>query len=677
MPDSTPPAQRLLPNVSIVEETMRQALRAVALVLVCTSLLTATLLAERLWSGAQLENAADRHAQANRLAGEIRLAEQELIQAGQSAALTGEASWIERYDRLSATLTQSVEHASLLVPLSAAQRYREKTAQASTEIAQMRLSALNALQSGALDAARTLFDGDRYTSRTQLIREATEELTAISLAATEHQLRELRTRSYIVAALALAATLGGGLVLWRRLSSGLNQSRGSLLDAEVRVQRLAASDLLTGLDNRAALHDAMQTRLNRAERHKQELAVLMVDLDRFKPVNDRNGHMVGDLVLKEVARRLGRCLRQSDLRARYGGDEFVVVIDEADGTRTAQSAAKRIIETLSEPMLFGDLSVNIGASVGIARYPRDARSDDELIRKADSALYRAKKSGQGGVCLYDPQLDEAQAERAALEAELRDGIQMGQLVPYYQPIVNLTNRNVVSLELLCRWKHPARGLLTPDKFISLAENTGLIGPLTMSLLHQACQDMMNFPAHWRLSFNVAPQQIQDESLVPQLLAVLKENQVPPHRLDVELTETALVNDTARARQVILALKRAGMTVTLDDFGTGYSSLSYLAEMTFDKIKIDRSFVRTLRDRPESTKIVDAILGLSRSLGVDTVAEGVETEEEALLLQKLGCKNGQGYLFGRPVRAQDLSQRIALAHDQVQPLDSRMMVDVPL
>jgi EAL domain-containing protein (putative c-di-GMP-specific phosphodiesterase class I) len=201
--------------------------------------------------------------------------------------------------------------------------------------------------------------------------------------------------------------------------------------------------------------------------------------------------------------------------------------------------------------------------------------------------------------------------------------------------------------------------------------------LTMSLLDQACRDMLRFPPQWRLSFNVAPQQIQDENLVPQLLSVLKDNQVPPHRLDVELTETALVNDTARARQVILALKRAGMTVTLDDFGTGYSSLSYLAEMTFDKIKIDRSFVRTLRDRPESTKIVDAILGLSRSLGVDTVAEGVETEEEARLLQNLGCKNGQGFLFGRPVRAEELTQRIALASDLVDPLDSQMMVDVPL
>lgn len=676
-PEATRSAQRLLPTVSIVEETMRQALRAVAVALACTALLTSALLAERLWSSSQLERAGDRHAQAHRLAGEIRLAEQELIHAAQSAVITGEAAWIERYDRLAATLTQKIDHASLLVPMHVAQRYREKTAEAAAEMVQMRQSAIGALQSGALDAARSLFDGERYTSRTKLIGEATEELTTTSLAVTEAQLRELRKRSYGVAAGALLATLGGGFLLWRRLSSGLRASRGSLLDAEVRVQRLAASDLLTGLDNRAALHDAMQTRLARARASGRELAVLMVDLDRFKPVNDRNGHMVGDLVLKEVARRLGLCLRQGDLRARYGGDEFLIVIDEGEGQRTARAAAERIIATLSEAMYFGDLTISIGASIGIARFPRDAGSDDELIRKADSALYRAKKCGPNGICIYDAKVDEALSERATLEAALREGIAAGQLVPYYQPIVNLSKRNVVSLELLCRWKHPERGLLTPDKFIGLAEDSGLIGPLTLSLLNQACKDMMRFPPHWRLSFNVAPQQIQDENLVPQLLAVLQHNRVPAHRLDVELTETALVNDTARAREVILALKRAGMTVTLDDFGTGYSSLSYLAEMTFDRIKIDRSFVRTLRERPESTKIVDAILGLSRSLGVDTVAEGVETEEEAQLLQRLGCKNGQGYLFGRPVRTDELQQRIALAREQMQPLDSQFMIDVPL
>ena len=680
MSETTPATQRLLPTVSIVEETMRQALRAVSIVLVGTALLTTLLLGERLWSTSELERAADRHATANRLTGEIRLGDNELQQAATVAAQTGDAAWVERYEKLLGSVPQVVEHLSLLVPVSVATKYREATAAASGDLATMRQSALETIKSGALPAAQTLFASQRYVNQTRLLRDLTEELSAVALLATEREMRALQTRTYIVAGIAMALTLGVGFALWRRLSSGLHASRGSLLDAEVRVQRLAASDMLTGLDNRAALHDSMHTRLTRAKQHNQQLAVLMVDLDRFKPVNDRNGHMVGDLVLKEVARRLGRCLRQSDLRARYGGDEFVVVIDETEGVRTAQTAAERIIQMLSEPMYFGDLTVSIGASIGVARFPRDASSDDELMRKADSALYRAKKGGQGGICLYDPKLDEALSERAALEQELREGIAAGQLVPYYQPIVNLGTRQVMSLELLCRWKHPGRGLLSPDKFISLAEDSGLIGPLTLSLLHQACQDMQRFPTHWRLSFNVAPQQIQDEALVPQLLKVLREHSVPAHRLDVELTETALVNDTARARDVILSLKRAGFTVTLDDFGTGYSSLSYLAEMTFDKIKIDRSFVRTLRDRPESTKIVDAILGLSRSLGVDTVAEGVETEDEAQLLQKLGCKNGQGYLFGRPVRAQDLRERIAMAQDMVMPIgrhENMPMVDLHL
>jgi diguanylate cyclase (GGDEF)-like protein len=666
-----PPSQPLLPTVSIVEETMGRARRAVAACLAGTALLTSLLLVERLWSAAELERAAGRHATAHKLAGDVRLTEQQLLQAAQTAAMTRERGWVERYDKLVNELTQQIEHTALLVPIRTAQTYREKTRETAAEIARMRQSALEALQSGAHEAARSLFDGEHYGQRTKALREATEELTAASLLATRHEVESLQQRSYLIAGAAITLSLAMGLLLWRGLSSGLNRSRGSLLDAEERIQRLAASDLLTGLDNRAALHDAMQARLARARANQESLALLMVDLDRFKPVNDRNGHMVGDLVLKEVARRLARCLRPNDLRARYGGDEFVVVVDETDGPRTARNAADRIVAKLAEPMVFGDLSIHIGASIGIARFPKDADSDDELLRKADSALYRAKQGAEGdtassgGICQYDPAQDEALSERAALEAALRDGIAKGHFVPYYQPIVNLQRRQVMSLELLCRWRHPERGLLSPDKFIPLAEASGLIGPLTMSLLGQACQDMLRFPPQWRLSFNVAPQQIQDRSLVPQLMAVLRDNGVPPARLDVELTETALVNDTARAREVIMDLKRCGMTVTLDDFGTGYSSLSYLAEMTFDKIKIDRSFVRTLRDKPESAKIVDAIVGLSRSLGVDTVAEGVETEEEALALQQLGCINGQGYLFGKPMRAQDLEDRIELAKNRVE------------
>jgi EAL domain-containing protein (putative c-di-GMP-specific phosphodiesterase class I) len=253
-----------------------------------------------------------------------------------------------------------------------------------------------------------------------------------------------------------------------------------------------------------------------------------------------------------------------------------------------------------------------------------------------------------------------------LELQIRAGIAAGQFVPHYQPIVGLDRRNVASMELLCRWRHPERGLVAPDKFISVAESSGLIGPLTFALLRAACRDMLRFAPNWRLSVNVAPQQIEDPDLVPQLLSIIHEAGLPPGRFDIELTETALVNDTARARAVILELKRAGLTVTLDDFGTGYSSLSYLAEMTFDRIKIDRSFVRTL-DKPESAKIVDAIIGLSRSLGVDTVAEGVETEAQAAKLRGMGCRNAQGYLFGRPMPARELDARAVITTNTISPL----------
>ncbi len=664
MPDHAATPAPLLPSVSIVQETMRQARRAVLLALVGASVMAVVLLGECLWSAAALERAADRQAMARQLAGDLRVAEQQLALAAQMAALTGEVAWIERFDRAVPALTQAIDHAALLAPPDAAARYQAQTREAAALLTRMHRSALDAMQSGAPGAARALFDGAPYLAQTDRVRRATEELSAASLRATAAEVQALRQQATMLALGLVVVGVGLGFVLWRRLSSSLGRSRGTLMDAEERIQRLAASDLLTGLDNRAALHDAMQAVMSRARRHGHELAVLMVDLDRFKPVNDRHGHMVGDMVLKEVARRMARCLRQSDLRARYGGDEFVVVVDETDGPGTARSAAERIIRRLSEPFQFGDLVVSIGASVGIARYPADANSDDELLRKADSALYRAKQGGRGAVCLYDAKLDETLAERAALEIELREGIAAGQLVPYYQPIVDLGQRSVRSLELLCRWRHPVRGLMGPDKFIALAEDSGLIGPLTMSLLAQACKDIARFPAPWRLSFNVAPQQIQDEQLVPQLLAILTEHGVPPARLDVELTETALVNDTARARAVILALKRAGMTVTLDDFGTGYSSLAYLAEMPFDKIKIDRSFVRTLHMKPESAKIVQAIVGLSRSLGVDTVAEGVETEEQARALQRLGCHFAQGYLFGKAMRADDLKDRVALARDVI-------------
>ena len=670
MPQHTPEHKKhpgpLLPPVSIVEQTMRKARRAAAVTLCGAALWTGLLLVERLWLADELTTAAGRLATAHEVVGRLRVTEQQLADAAELASVTGDARWVERYGRLVDELGQTVEHASLLAPLAVAERHRKDTAAAAAEIAHMRASALEALRSGAHDSAHALFQGDRYGRNSRLLSEANAKLAATSLAATEAQFARLQRRSWLTSAGAMLLALLAGAFLWRRLSKGLDPTRGTLRDAEVHIQRMASSDLLTGLDNRAGLHDAMNARLEGATRAGDSLSVLMIDLDRFKPVNDRYGHMVGDMVLKEVARRLRLCLGPDDLRARYGGDEFVVVTPERTGTGAALAKAERIVERLAEPMKFGDLLVNIGASVGMATFPYDAHSADELLRKADSALYRAKQGGRNRVHRYDPLRDELMAERNLLEQEIREGIATGQFVPFYQPIVGLDRRNVTSMEMLCRWRHPERGLVSPDKFIAVAESSGLIGPLTFALLRAACKDMLRFAPNWRLSINVAPQQIEDPELVPQLLSIIYEAGLPPSRFDVELTETALVNDTARARAVILSLKRAGLTVTLDDFGTGYSSLSYLAEMTFDRIKIDRSFVRTL-ERPESAKIVDAIIGLSRSLGVDNVAEGVETELQAATLRRMGCRNAQGYLFGRPMPARELDDRVVIAKNTMAPL----------
>jgi diguanylate cyclase (GGDEF)-like protein len=654
------PSGPLLPTVSIVEQTTALARHSLALALAGAALIVAGLLAERQWLSAAHEATSVRYARAQRLAGDVRLADQRLTSAAQMAVATGERRWVDDYDTHLPELESALAEAKALAPPAAARRFDQQTSVANEELGSMRESAFEAVTVGAVDVARTIFDGERYRNNTRMLAAATAEFTAATVDASQAELAALKRRSMLVGAVVLLGAVMLGAALWVRLVKRLARSRAVLLDAEDRMQRLASSDLLTGLANRAALHDAMATALARAARDGHRLAVLMIDLDRFKPVNDRYGHMVGDLVLKEVAHRLRRCLRGGELQARYGGDEFVVVIEETSEPADAQRVAKRIVQALAQPMMVDHQAVAIGASVGIARYPDDASCEDELLRKADSALYRAKAHNRGDVCFYERGLDEEVAERAVLEQALREGLARGEFVPYYQPIVDLASRSVQSLELLCRWNHPQRGLLAPAHFITLAEESGLIGPLMLSLLHQACIDLPRFPAHWRLSINVAPQQILDATLVPQLLAVLREHGLSPQRLDVELTETALVSDTARARQVMQAMKGAGLTVTLDDFGTGYSSLSYLAEMTFDKIKIDRSFVRTLHERPESAKIVDAVIGLSRSLGVHTVAEGVETEHDAQVLLQLGCGLAQGYLFGRPVPADELMQAGQLA-----------------
>jgi predicted signal transduction protein with EAL and GGDEF domain len=365
-------------------------------------------------------------------------------------------------------------------------------------------------------------------------------------------------------------------------------------------------------------------------------------------VNDRLGHDAGDEVLRIVAARIAAVLRPGDVAARQGGDEFAVVLRSPVTSERALAVAQRLIRAVGEPIeVFGRV-IHVGATVGIALHPQDAQVPEDLIRRADVALNRAKQERKGTALSWSEDLLDETARHAARAAELRTALARDEIAPLFQPVVSLLDGTVVGVEALARWNHPTRGVVMPAEFIPLAESCGEMPALTRAVVRRACQAAVQMPRHYRVAVNVAPAQIEDPGLVGMLLAELDAAGLEPQRLEIEVTETALVNDTGTARETIAALRRHGMSVALDDFGTGYSNLARLSTLGFDRIKVDRSFVRTLDDGSGDGAIVGAIVALARSLGARVTAEGVERTADARRLAALGCDSAQGYLFAVPM-----------------------------
>jgi diguanylate cyclase (GGDEF)-like protein len=442
-------------------------------------------------------------------------------------------------------------------------------------------------------------------------------------------------------------------LLWQALVRRLRRVELAFDEQQHEIERLALHDPLTGLHNRRMLRTQLEAALNRANREHSALAVLVLDLDGFKPINDRFGHAAGDAVLLEVAQRLNQQVRRGELVARLGGDEFVVVLDRCEDTEAAVRAAQRLVTALCAPIALAQAEVSVSTGVGVAFYPADGNSFEELLRKADMALYRAKAEGRGEVRFFRPAMDHEVRERERLQADLREGIASGQVQPHFQPLLSLADGRLMGYELLARWQHPVRGNVPPAVFVPVAEDSGQIDALTLCVLRAGLRAARSWAdPTLTLALNIAPQQLHDEALIERLLQVLAEEDFPPQRLEVEITESALIGDLALARRIVLGLKEHGIRIALDDFGTGYSSLSHLSELPFDKIKIDRSFVATLRERRESASIVNAIVGLGRSLNVPTTAEGIEDPAVAQALAELGCNFGQGYLFAKPMPADE-------------------------
>ncbi|QXB56961.1 putative bifunctional diguanylate cyclase/phosphodiesterase [Pantoea agglomerans] len=441
--------------------------------------------------------------------------------------------------------------------------------------------------------------------------------------------------------------------LWNS-SVNLSQSMLRLGASEAQAQHLAFHDVLTGLPNRALVEDRLTQALALATRHDQRVALLLIDLDRFKTINDTHGHHAGDELIIAVAQRLSRIVRASDTVGRIGGDEFIVVMPDVDNIGQVHSLAQRIIDELSEPFTLFGSDIWSGASIGLALAPKDGVDRLELMRKADIALYEAKSGGRGTYRQFERAMDESVRTRQTIAADLRTALHNRQgLEVWYQPLMDIGGQQMVGIEALLRWHHPARGLIAPGEFIAIAEETGLIIPLGEWVLAEACVTQQRFP-ELLVAVNVSPVQFRSTGFVERVMAIVSQNGGDPKRLELEITEGVLIEDEREARAIIVELRDAGFRIALDDFGTGYSSLNYLSNFPVDKIKIDRSFTQSLGVAENSVAIVESVVKLGHAMGLMVTAEGVETPGQMSALADAGCNQLQGYLFSQAVPADQLS-----------------------
>jgi diguanylate cyclase (GGDEF)-like protein/PAS domain S-box-containing protein len=428
---------------------------------------------------------------------------------------------------------------------------------------------------------------------------------------------------------------------------------------EERMRILAYHDHLTGLPNRALLGTLLQQAIHQAQRNGRRGAVLFLDLDHFKNVNDTQGHAGGDQLLQAAAVRLKGSLRESDTVARLGGDEFVVLLPEIAQSTDAAAVAEKLLRVLAEPFQVVGQRLFVTASLGISVFPDDALEGDDLLKNADTALYRAKEQGRNGFVFYTPEMYAAALKRMALESSLRAALEREEFIVYYQPRVALDSGRVIGMEALVRWRHPELGLVAPGHFITVAEDTGLIVPIGRWVLRQACLQNKAWQAHGfprlRVSVNLSGRQFKQDDVVETVAAALRETGLAPEDLELELTESILFLNNGETEKKLQALRAMGVHLAIDDFGTGYSSLEYLMRLPVHRLKIDRSFIRALTSKPEDAAIARAIVAMGHSLALEVTAEGVETAEQLSVLQACGCDESQGYYFGQPVPATEFTR----------------------
>ncbi|MDI4639631.1 EAL domain-containing protein [Rhodoblastus acidophilus] len=443
-----------------------------------------------------------------------------------------------------------------------------------------------------------------------------------------------------------AALLMGVIVANLYVSKSLYRNIVNAYNATRETEYLARYDKLTGIANRYTFNRIVDCAIEKEP--EKVFAIIFLDLDKFKEINDTLGHTAGDAVIREMARRIGECAGGTAQIARFGGDEFLIKLDECDNISVA-ALASRLLADLGLPYMIDSNVVRATASIGIAVYPWQGRSTEALIKNADIALYEVKKDGGGGWRNFDAKIEKKIAQTRKIECDMRVAIDEGGLIPFFQPIYSLRTREVAGFEALVRWTHPTYGPISPAVFIPIAEKTGMINEIGALMLHKACAAAMNWPDHVSVAVNVSTRQFcRADRLFAALVRALRDSGLPPHRLNLEITESLLVSDPKAVRRIIQQFAHLGVQFSLDDFGTGYSSLSYLKDFPFKKIKIDKSFTDTLASSTASASIIRAVSQIAADLNLDVVAEGIETTEQEQLLASIGVEWGQGYYFSGPV-----------------------------
>jgi diguanylate cyclase (GGDEF)-like protein len=477
----------------------------------------------------------------------------------------------------------------------------------------------------------------------------------------------------------ICVELGGELAIWSLTAKAIHDEAGNFMgyrgvgrdvtasrESRLRIEHMARHDPLTEVGNRVLLSEDFERAVSRYERFGDPFSVLLLDLDRFKQINDNFGHTGGDELLRTVASILSQLRGETDTLARIGGDEFAI-LHATEDPQSAAILAARIIEKLQQPLTLRCGSAHVGVSIGIACAPIDGIDPDQLMRNADLALYRAKTDGRNRYRFFDSSLDAAARRRSMIEQELALAIAEERLSINYQPLVDAQTRRVVCAEALLRWNHPTLGSVSPGEFIPIAEESGQIGAIGSWVLRQACKDAVRWPDHIRIAVNLSSRQFLSPGLLPLVETALKQNELPAHRLELEVTESLLMETTLGVEETLVSLSRLGLRIALDDFGTGFSSLSYLRRYRFDKLKIDQSFISDLETNSDSRAIVESVIKLARDLRMSVAAEGVETKGQFDLLRQMTCGEIQGFLVGRPMPVDQFEDYLRQNSDSVQRL----------